>query len=198
MRLFCFLFNGGFGGQRRFRELIIKWIDPQPGEKIIDICCGTGALTTMLSEKLNGKGEIAGIELSSAQLSIFRKKQKHEGPFIMQGDARSVPFADNCFNKSVICGALHEMPQEVRLRVLSEAHRITMPGGKIIILEHNKPDKKWKARLFDFMERVNPEYPTYKNLLESGPINEIKRANLKIIKTDTIFWEFFQIVLAEK
>jgi type I restriction-modification system DNA methylase subunit len=103
MSLFCFIFNGGFGGLRRFRELIIKWIDPQPGEKIIDICCGTA-----------------------------------------------------------------------------------------------EPDKKWKAWLFDFMERFNPEYPTYKILLKSGLIHEIKQADLKIFKTDKIFWEFFQVVLAEK
>ncbi|RKX18999.1 MAG: hypothetical protein DRP26_04215 [Candidatus Zixiibacteriota bacterium] len=198
MRLFCFLFNGGFGGKQRFHELIIKWIDPQPGDKIIDICCGTATLVMMLYEKLNGIGEITGIEISFAQLRIARKKQKHERPFIIQGDARYAPFADNYFNKSVICGALHEMPQEVRSTVLSEAYRITMPGGKITILEHNKPNKKWKAWLFDLMERVNPEYATYKSLLKSGLINEIEQANFKIIKTDTIFREFFQIVLAKK
>lgn len=34
IKTFCFIFNRGFGGERRWRELIVEWIDPQPGEKI--------------------------------------------------------------------------------------------------------------------------------------------------------------------
>jgi len=66
------------------------------------------------------------------------------------------------------------------------------------IVEHNNPDKKWKALVFDFIERFNPEYSTYKNMLDSGVKNEIRRAGFKIIKKDIISWDFFQIILAEK
>ena len=198
IKTFCFIFNRGFGGEKRWRELIIEWIDPQPGEKILDICSGTGTLTIMLAKRLRRTGEVVGIEISPAQLTIVRKKEKPEGLYFLEGDAQDIPFSDCYFDKEVICGALHEMPQEARQNVLSEAYRAIKPGGRMVSIEHNKPALKWKALLFDFMERFNPEYPTYKNMLKCGLTNEIKRAGFRIVKTDTASWEFFQIVLAEK
>ncbi len=195
--LFLFL-NGGFGGERRWRELIVEWINPQPGEKILDICSGTGTLTIILGKRLAGTGEVVGIELSPAQLRIALGKEKPDGVSFIEGDAQNIPFSDCYFDKSVICGALHELPREVRRNVLSEAYRIIRPGGKIVIIEQNKPDLKWKALLFDFMERFNPEYPTYKDLLKCGLTNEIKRVGFRIIRTDTTSWEYFQIVLGER
>jgi ubiquinone/menaquinone biosynthesis C-methylase UbiE len=198
VKAFCFLFNGGFGGERRWRELIIKWIDPQPGEKIVDICSGTGTLALMLAKGLAGEGKVVGVELSPSQLRMARKKEKVEGLFFIQSDAQSAPFPDGCFDRSVICGALHEMPQEVRQNVLAEAYRVTRPGGRIVIAEHNRPDRKWKANLFDFMERFNPEYPTYRNMLSCGLTSEIELAGFRTVRTDTTCWEYFQIVLAER
>jgi ubiquinone/menaquinone biosynthesis C-methylase UbiE len=193
-----FFFNGGFGGERRWRELIVEWINPQPGEKILDMCSGTGTLTVMIAKKLRGIGEVVGIELSPAQLRIARKKEKLEGLYFLEGDAQNIPFSDCYFDKNVICGALHEMPQEVRKNVLSEAHRAVKPGGRMVNVEQNRPDQKWKALFFDFLERFNPEYTTYKNMLKCGQANEIKRAGFRIIKKEIISWDFFQIILAEK
>jgi len=198
VKTFCFFFNGGFGGERRWRELIVEWISPQPREKILDICSGTGTLTIMIAKRLRGIGKVIGLELSPAQLKISRKKEKHEGLYFLGGDAQNIPFLDCYFDKGVICGALHEMAQEERLNVLSEAYRAVKPGGRIVIIEHNNPDQKWKALIFDFMERFNAEYSTYKNMLNSGLKNEIRRAGFKIVRMDTTSWDFFQIVLAEK
>ena len=190
--------NGGFGGERRLRELIIEWIDPQPGEKILDICSGTGTLTIMIAKRQRGTGKVVGVELSPAQLRTARKKEKPKGLHFLEGDAQNIPFSDFYFDKGVIFGALHEMPQEVRRDVLSEAYRTIKPGGKIVNVEQNKPEQKWKVLLFDFLERFNPEYTTYKDMLKCGQTNEIKRAGFRIIRTNTTCWEFLQIVLAEK
>jgi len=198
VKMFLFLLGGGFGGERRWRGLIVEWINPQPGEKIMDICCGTGTLTIMLGNKLVGTEEVVGIELSAAQLRIAHKKEKPDNVSFMEGDAQDIPFPDCHFDKGVICTALHEMPREVRQNVLMEAYRVIVPGGNIVIVEQNKPAQKWKRSLFDFMERFNPEYQTYKDMLKCGLTNEIERAGFKIIRRSTIIWEFFQIVLAEK
>jgi ubiquinone/menaquinone biosynthesis C-methylase UbiE len=198
LKSFCFLFNQGFGGERRWRESIVEWIDPQQGEKIIDICSGTGTLTVMIARRLGGIGKVVGIELSPEQLRIARKKKKPKGLYFLEGDAQHIPVQDFYFDKGVICGALHEMPQEVRKNVLSEAYRTIRPGGRMVNVEQNKPDRKWKALLFDYLESLNPEYTTYKNMLKCGLTNEIKQAGFRIIKTNTTLWEFMQIVLAEK
>jgi ubiquinone/menaquinone biosynthesis C-methylase UbiE len=198
VRVLCFFLNRGFSGERRWRQLITEWINPEPGQKILDICSGTGTLTVMLAKRLLGIGEVVGIELSSAQLRIARKKGKPKGLFFIRGDAQDIPFSDCYFDKGVICGALHEMPQEGRQNVLSEAYRVIRPGGTIVVIEHNKPDRKWKILLFDSMERFNPEYKTYKNMLKCGLTNEIERIGFRVVRTSTTSWEYFQIILAER
>ena len=198
VRVFCFILNGGFGGEQRWRQLIVEWIDPRPGEKIIDICCGTGTLTVMLAQRLAGAGEVMGIDLSSRLLNLARKKQKPEGVTFLEGDAQKIPFSWGHFHKGVICGALHEMPREVRRRVMAEAHRVIKPNGRIVVVEHNNPEKKWRRSLFDFLERFNPEYPTYRDLLKCGLTNEIERGGFRVVRTSVASWEFFQIVLAER
>ena len=117
---------------------------------------------------------------------------------VREGDARDVPFSDCYFDRCIICLALHEMPREIRRSVLLEAHRVIKPKGRIVIVEQNKPHRKWKALLLDCMEWFNPEYPTYKDLQECGLVNEIGHAGFKTIRTDTISWDLFQIVLAER
>lgn len=198
IELFCFILNGGFGGEKRWRQLIVEWIDPRPGEKIIDICCGTGSLTIMLAQRLAGTGEIVGLDLSSRLLDLARKKHKPDGVAFLKGDAQDIPVSQGYFDKAVICGALHEMPRDVRQNVLAEAHRVIKANSRIVILEHNNPEKKWKRSLFDFLERFNPEYPTYRDLLKCGLIDEIERAGFRVVRTSVVSWEFFQIVLAER
>jgi demethylmenaquinone methyltransferase/2-methoxy-6-polyprenyl-1,4-benzoquinol methylase len=198
VKVLFFILNGGFGGEKRWRQLIMEWIDPQSGERIIDICCGTGTLSLMLGERLAGAGEVMGIDLSPKLLNIARKKQRPQGVTFLRGDAQAIPFADGSFHRGVICGALHEMPHEVRQRVLGEAHRVIRPNGRMVFVEHNEPKRKWKRSLFGFLERFNPEYPTYKDLLERGLTDEIERGGFRVVRTDVTSWDFFQIVLAER
>lgn len=197
-KTFCFIFNGGFGGEQRLRENIIAWIDPRPGDKILDLCSGTGTLSVLLAERLTGTGEVVGIELSPVQLKIARRKRMPDGLAFIEGDARDVPYPGCYFDKGAICWALHEMPREVRRCVLLEAYRVIRPGGRIVVVEQTTPHKKWKAVFLDCMERLNPEYATYKDLQKCGLENEIRHAGFTIMKTDTFIWDLFQIVLAEK
>jgi demethylmenaquinone methyltransferase/2-methoxy-6-polyprenyl-1,4-benzoquinol methylase len=198
IRLLLFLLNGGFGGAKRWRQSIVDRVDPRPGEKIIDICCGTGTLTIMLAERLAGEGEVVGLELSGAQLRVAREKKRHQGLTFLEGDAQKLPFENGYFDKGIVCGALHEMPGVVRREVLSETHRVIRPGGRMVFVEQNSPQRKWKRTLFDLLERLNPEYPTYKDLMQSGLINEIEAGGFRVVRSEVVCWEFFQMVVAAK
>lgn len=198
VKLFLFVLGEGFDSERKWRESIIEWLSPLPGENILDICSGTGTLSIMLGKRLKGTGTVVGIEVSADQLRITRKKKIPDNVSFIGRDAQSLPYQDCHFDRAVICGALHEMPQKVRRNVLGEAYRVIKPDGSIVVAEHNKPVQNWKRSLFDLLERLNPEYKTYRDLLECGLTNEIERAGFKIVKTETRSWGFFQMVLARK
>jgi demethylmenaquinone methyltransferase/2-methoxy-6-polyprenyl-1,4-benzoquinol methylase len=177
---------------------MIDWLDPRHGERILDICSGTGTLSIMLGSQLAGKAEVVGVEISPAQLRVAGRKRKPEGVSFLRTDAQDIPFTDGSFNKAIIFGALHEMPREVRQNVLSEAHRLIKAAGRLVVMEHNKPESRWKASFYALLERFNPEYSTYRDLLRCGLASEIERAGFRIVRTQTHCWEFFQSILAEK
>jgi demethylmenaquinone methyltransferase/2-methoxy-6-polyprenyl-1,4-benzoquinol methylase len=214
IRFLFFLINGGFGGARRWRQMIADWVDPRPGERIIDICCGTGSLTILLAEQLAGVGEVTtagagteagttdgqvfGLELSPDQLRVARKKPNPGRLTFINGDAQQLPFPDGYFHKGIICGALHEMPAGVRHRVLTEAHRILRPGGRMVFIEQHPHRNRLKRWTWDTLERLNPEYPTYRDLMQRGLINELEQGGFRIMRSEVIAGGFFRIVLGER
>jgi len=193
-----FLLNGGFGGERRLRELVIDRLDPSPGDKVIDICSGTGTLSLMMAERLSDSGEVAGVEISNYQLGIARRKPAPANLTFTRADAQHIPFDDAYFDRAVIFGALHEIPREVRRNILAQAYRVLKPGGRIVDLEHNRPARTWRAWFYQFLEWPTPEYSTYIDLLDNGLENEIAEAGFEVKKVEAVTAEFFQVVMAEK
>jgi len=193
-----FFMNGGFGGERRWREDIVDLLDPGPGERLVDLCSGTGTLTILMAEKRKGSGEVTGIEISEAQLRVANRKHLPPGLTFVHGDARHAMYPDGHFDKAVICAALHEMPRETRKMVLAEAFRLVRPGGRLVAVEHHIPGEWHKALFINAFEYLTPEYPTYKDLLESGLKNEVEAVGFSTLEVRTTASEYFQMILAKK
>jgi demethylmenaquinone methyltransferase/2-methoxy-6-polyprenyl-1,4-benzoquinol methylase len=198
VRVFLFLVNGGFGGERRLRQQVIDLMELRQGDKVIDICSGTGTLSIMLGRQMSGSGEVVGIEISDDQVRAAKRKNAPGNVSFVRGDAQRIAYPDSYFDKAVIFGALHEMPREARSNVLAEAFRILRPGGRMALLEHNRPERRWLASFYALLERANPEYATYRDLLERGLVNEVTLAGFRILKAYSVALEFFQIVAAKR
>jgi ubiquinone/menaquinone biosynthesis C-methylase UbiE len=233
IRFLFFVINGGFGGARRWHRMIVDWVDPRPGERFIDICCGTGTLSILLAERMAGAGvraqvgneagleveaepgtaeaegrvsagakespgRVVGLELSPDQLRVARKKPNPGGLTFLEGDAQAIPFPDGHFDKGVICAALHEMPAEVRHQALVEAHRVLRPGGRMVFIEQHQPRSRLKRWTWDLLERLNSEYPTYRDLMRRGLIREIEQGGFRVARSQVIAGGFFQIVMGKK
>ncbi len=196
--LMLFVLNGGFDGEKRLREFVLDRLGPAPDDRVIDICSGTGTLSLMLAGRLSGSGEVVGIEMSDHQLRVARRKAIPANVTFIMADAQYLPYDDAHFDGAVIFGALHEIPREIRRNILAQAYRVLKTGGRIVILEHNRPARPWRAWLYRVLEWPTPEYSTYLDLLESGLENEIASAGFVVLRREVVASEFFQVVLAEK
>lgn len=190
-----------FGGEKKCRKELLAQVEFLPGDTILDMCCGTGGATFAIAEKAESKSKIIGMDLSSGQIRVARKRDHFNIEFI-EGDVTSTGFGESYFDKVFITHALHEMPREIRLKVLVEAKRILKEKGEVIILELDNPERFF-VRLFIgfwffYWLPLNFETPTRRDMLKHGLTNEVKEAGFKNIKKSSKYKGVFQIVEGEK
>lgn len=121
-----------FGQDRRWRKQVTELVNPKPGEVILDLAAGTGTS----SEPFAAAGAtVVPCDFSLGMLDVG-KNQFPELAFVA-GDAMRLPFADNSFDAVTISFGLRNVYDP--LHALRELHRVTKPGGRIVICEFSTP-----------------------------------------------------------
>jgi ubiquinone/menaquinone biosynthesis C-methylase UbiE len=195
----CFL---PFGGERRLREELIRSIDFAPGEKILDLCCGTGGATIHFADKTGTGGEVTGMDLSSGQVAIARKRHRLGNVRFVEGDAARTGFPDGYFDKVFITHALHEMPGNIRRSVLAEAKRVLRENGRLTVLDLGEVEgffrKLFIGFWFFYWLPFNFEVPTIRDMLEQGLAHEVRRAGIRDVRQESKYHGVFQTVTGVK
>lgn len=132
-------------GKFRERERLLDLVGLHGDEKVLDVGCGRGLVLNAAARRLT-TGKAVGIDIWNKQdqsgngPDATRSNSLIEGVAerveIVDGDARSMPFADNEFDVVVSCLALHNIPSsEERRRAISEIMRVLKAGGRFAILD---------------------------------------------------------------
>lgn len=120
-------------GEAAYRRLVGIFVDrvrPRPGERCVDLGCGTGAFT----RRLRGLGlELSGMDVSPA--SIDRANRDAEpGETYRVADIRNTTLAPASMDIVVYSGVLHHTYQEIT-PVLAEGYRILRAGGRLFAFD---------------------------------------------------------------
>lgn len=109
-----------------------------PGQRVLDVACGTGALTEAVAARASPGGAVAGLDANPEMLAVARRKRSaiewHDGR------AESLPFADASFDAVVSQFGLMFFGD--RVAALREMRRVLRPGGRMAVavcdaLEHS-------------------------------------------------------------
>lgn len=100
-----------------------------PGDRVLDIGCGTGAVAREAAKRVGATGRVAGIDLNPRMLEVARRL----APEIewRQGDAGDLPFEDGAFDVVVSQYAMMFFPDPVL--ALGEMWRVLAPGGRLAV-----------------------------------------------------------------
>ncbi len=111
-----FLFIGTLGFYNKLIKTVISDLKLLPGEKILDMGAGTGSNALRMLKKINGKGEIVGIEIGKEMKKQFEKKaRKNRGMKLVDMRIEEpLPF-ENEFTRVFISFVIHGFPQEKRI-----------------------------------------------------------------------------------
>ncbi len=124
-----------------------------PGARVLDVATGTGAALIPAAQRVGAKGNVIGIDLSSAMVDEATRAARTMGLSnfeIRQMDAEQLEFANNSFDAVTCAFALFFFPaMDVALR---EMRRVLKPGGRIGLTMWGKApfDPAWKI----FAEQV--------------------------------------------
>jgi ubiquinone/menaquinone biosynthesis C-methylase UbiE len=112
---------------------LIEAANPQPGERVLDVGCGTGIVARRVAAHLGSNESIVGIDLNPNMLTVARAKAQQEGFAIEwhQGRAEKLPFADASFHLVLCQFALMFFAD--RQAALTEIQRVLVDGGRVLL-----------------------------------------------------------------
>ncbi len=127
---------------KNYRSILDEYADLlniPPGGKVLDIGCGTGALTYCLAER---GYQVVGVDFSSSMLKAARKSTRGKSIEFEQGDVtKGLVFPDKSFDLVLSFYVLHGLSSELRQSIYAEAGRLSR--DQILFYDYNQ-----RRRLF--------------------------------------------------
>lgn len=115
---------------------VIALAKPVPGERILDIACGTGALTRGVAHSIGPHGQVIGLDINPDMLEFARKFPLNQSELASiewrEGDAQALPFQDETFDVVFCQIGLMFFPDQVM--ALREMRRVLKPAGRLGIM----------------------------------------------------------------
>lgn len=170
---------------KELRQTIPEFAGMQPGQKVLDVCCGTGDQAIRLA----GLGlEVQGIDLDERMIAVAQAKKRRAGEEHVRfqiGDASTLLFKNRTFDYATISLALHEKPLEIQLQVVEEMRRVVKKGGVMVLADFGVP-AKWFIRILEGM--VGGEhYACFKNYQAAGGLEMLTlKSGIRVGKRTTV------------
>jgi demethylmenaquinone methyltransferase/2-methoxy-6-polyprenyl-1,4-benzoquinol methylase len=130
-----------FGQDPRWRAALVTAVNPQPGQRILDVAAGTGLVSFALADRADC--EVVGLDQSPDMLAAARRHLARRPPragrvSFVDGQAEALPFADGEFDALTFTYLLRYVDD--RAGTLRELARVVKPGGRIGMVEFGVPD----------------------------------------------------------
>ncbi|MBE7500256.1 MAG: bifunctional demethylmenaquinone methyltransferase/2-methoxy-6-polyprenyl-1,4-benzoquinol methylase UbiE [Verrucomicrobiales bacterium] len=146
------------GLHRRWKACLVRLARLGPGQHALDVCCGTGDVAFALAST---GARVTGLDFSPAMLDVARARClrfRHEPAItLVQGDALALPFPEATFDAVTISYGLRNL---AHLEAgLAEKHRVTRPGGRVLILDFGHPaNPLWRRLYFAYLQVAVPVF----------------------------------------
>ena len=146
-RAYEFAAEIGFLGRRR--EIFTRLATlsgTRPGDRVLDVGCGTGYLTRILAPVVGPAGQVTGIDPSPPMIEHARRRAPGNCSYLV-GEGQALDLPDASVDVVVSSLAVHHMPAAERGAAVREMFRVLRPGGRLLIAEFRPPASPLLARL---------------------------------------------------
>lgn len=126
-----------FGKEKKLRQVELEFCKLHPGERVLEIGCGTGTLTLAAKDRVGPSGEVIGLDLAPEMIEKARSKATRKNAHVSfrQGSVASLPFPSGYFDTVLCSFMIFHMPEDVRTSGIAEIRRVLKPGSQLCIID---------------------------------------------------------------
>jgi ubiquinone/menaquinone biosynthesis C-methylase UbiE len=135
--------------ERTFKRALIQQANIEPGQRVLDLACGTGTLSIWI-KKSSPEAVVVGVDGDPEVLSLATRKAKQAGVSVQLDEAMSydLPYPDSHFDRVVSSLFFHHLSWEDKGRTVQEIYRILRPGGQFHVADWGKAENVVMRALF--------------------------------------------------
>jgi ubiquinone/menaquinone biosynthesis C-methylase UbiE len=185
------------GQYAKFLKRAVEILAPRKGERILDLCSGTGRAASWVATAVGDKGEVVGLDITESMVKVARERYGGlKNLTFLQKDVTK-PFGyENYFDGIFTSFAIHELPEKHRPGVLETSYLALREGGRVAIADFH-PQVSGKSKIISH---------TFFKLFERGNLNffsfnqsqMLRKVGFKRIETFPVLAGMFQITLTFK
>ena len=178
----------------RVRNQVVDFVNAGKGSTVLDVATGTGQQAFAFAKRGHN---VIGIDLTESMLEIARKNNKAGFVKFELADATHLRFEENSFDVSCISFALHDMPPNIREKVLREMVRVTKPNGIIVIVEYDLPRNKISRTLiYRLITLYEGEY--YRQFIASDLDSLLRKTGVEVMERVSVLFGAARILMGTK
>jgi ubiquinone/menaquinone biosynthesis C-methylase UbiE len=145
---------------------LLRVADLRPGERVLDLACGTGVITRAAAERVGPTGSVTGLDLAPDMLTVATRTPAGGAPITWhQGDAASLPLPDRSYD--VVLCQMGLMFMEDRAAALTEAHRVLAPSGRIVVNTPGRVQPLFVAMEAAIAAHIDPDLAAFLGIVFS-------------------------------
>jgi len=185
------------GQYSHFLKRAFGILAPEKGEKILDLCSGTGRVASWIAQAVGEEGEVVGMDISKSMVEFAKKRYRELKRVVFLNKDVTKPWDYHSYFDAIFTSyGIHELPEKKRLSALEHSYQSLKEKGRMVIADFNpQVSGIGKTILLPFFKIFERENLGFLSFDQTGALRKI---GFKRIETFLVLAGMFQITLARK